>query len=213
MKNSDSLCHYASKYYDPVKAHEYYMRTRELKGRRSSSKLSDEGKEAWAYTKEQITTSKKADAEALKAEKEKKIAALRADSEKTKERIMERLADLKKAIDAKRKNKLDALLEQTLPEGLSKEERARRIARRDKQIAKLYSDSKSDKAKATKNSNKEISEVGTKLRATITAARESYSSNKQALNESYEKIYQQEYDKILSEYKKPEKKKTKKKSN
>lgn len=27
----DYLAHYASKYYDPVKAHEYYLRTRELK--------------------------------------------------------------------------------------------------------------------------------------------------------------------------------------
>ena len=43
----DFLLHYASKYYDPVKAHEYYMKNRELKGRRSSSKLNDEGKEAW----------------------------------------------------------------------------------------------------------------------------------------------------------------------
>ena len=31
---------------NPVKAHEYYMRTRELKGRRSTTKLNDEGKES-----------------------------------------------------------------------------------------------------------------------------------------------------------------------
>lgn len=40
----NNLQHYASPYYDPQKAHEYYMRTRELKGRRSATKLSDEGK-------------------------------------------------------------------------------------------------------------------------------------------------------------------------
>ena len=39
----NDLQHYASPYYDPQKAHEYYMRTRELKGRRSATKLSDEG--------------------------------------------------------------------------------------------------------------------------------------------------------------------------
>ena len=44
MMNDEHLQHYASPYYDPVKAHEYYMRTRELKGRRSVQKLSDEGK-------------------------------------------------------------------------------------------------------------------------------------------------------------------------
>ncbi len=33
MPNDDEIYHYASKYYDPVKAHEYYMQRRELKGR------------------------------------------------------------------------------------------------------------------------------------------------------------------------------------
>ena len=36
------LRHYASPYYDPQKAHEYYMRTRELKGR-STTSLNDDG--------------------------------------------------------------------------------------------------------------------------------------------------------------------------
>ena len=31
------LRHYASPYYDPQKAHEYYMRTRELKGRSTTA--------------------------------------------------------------------------------------------------------------------------------------------------------------------------------
>lgn len=35
MKIENFLAHYASKYYDPVKAHEYYMENRELKGRKS----------------------------------------------------------------------------------------------------------------------------------------------------------------------------------
>lgn len=51
MDINEPLQHYASPYYDPVKAHEYYMRTRELKGRRSTTKLNDEGKKVWAYTK------------------------------------------------------------------------------------------------------------------------------------------------------------------
>lgn len=44
MDNTPNLQHYASPYYDPVKAHEYYMKNRELKERRSVRKLSDEGK-------------------------------------------------------------------------------------------------------------------------------------------------------------------------
>ena len=53
------LRHYASPYYDPVKAHEYYMRTRELKGR-STSSLNDEGKKVWSYTKNNIKSEKAA---------------------------------------------------------------------------------------------------------------------------------------------------------
>lgn len=38
MPKDDEIYHYASKYYDPVKAHEYYMQRRELKGRVSGVK-------------------------------------------------------------------------------------------------------------------------------------------------------------------------------
>lgn len=38
MRNVEEfLAHYASKYYDPVKAHQYYMENRELTGRKSSN--------------------------------------------------------------------------------------------------------------------------------------------------------------------------------
>lgn len=53
------ISHYASPYYDPEKAHEYYMRTRELKGRKSTAGLNDEGKAAAKYVKEQLTSERK----------------------------------------------------------------------------------------------------------------------------------------------------------
>ena len=40
MPNDDEIYHYASKYYDPIKAHEYYMQSRVLKGRASGVKNS-----------------------------------------------------------------------------------------------------------------------------------------------------------------------------
>jgi len=69
MDINEPLQHYASPYYDPVKTHEYYMRTRELKGRRSTTKLNDEGKKVWAYTKNEISGKKK---EKVKEEQEKR---------------------------------------------------------------------------------------------------------------------------------------------
>ena len=62
------LRHYASPYYDPQKAHEYYMRTRELKGR-STTSLNDEGKKIWSYTKNNIKSEKAAK---VKEEQEKR---------------------------------------------------------------------------------------------------------------------------------------------
>lgn len=58
-EEEDELAHYASPYYDPVKAHEYYMRTRELKGRKSTAGLNDEGKGAATYVKGQIQGERK----------------------------------------------------------------------------------------------------------------------------------------------------------
>ncbi len=56
----EELIHYASPYYDPVKAHEYYMKNRELKGRKSTAGLTDKGKEAASYVKDRINEERKA---------------------------------------------------------------------------------------------------------------------------------------------------------
>lgn len=71
---------YASKYYDPVKAHEYYERTKQLKGRtRSASSLDDEGKQMWTYVKEQIAAEKQSKTESLKQELATSIAGIQAE--------------------------------------------------------------------------------------------------------------------------------------
>lgn len=87
--SSEALAHYASPYYDPVKAHEYYMRTRQLKGRKSTAGLSSGQRETAAYVKYQLDEERKGKAEALrsdadasanqyKTEMQREIATLRA---------------------------------------------------------------------------------------------------------------------------------------
>lgn len=71
---------YASKYYDPVKRHEYYMKHRKLKGRQqraSTASLNEEGKIAAKEVKEGIMAERKEAYEAIKNEVNKKIEALR----------------------------------------------------------------------------------------------------------------------------------------
>lgn len=55
-----NLAHgYASPYYDPVKAHEYYMQHRVLTGRTSTAGLNDKGKEAARYVKNSLNDERK----------------------------------------------------------------------------------------------------------------------------------------------------------
>ena len=273
------LRHYASKYYDPVKAHEYYMRNRELKGRRSTSKLSDEGKKVWQYTKQQITEEKKAKVEAEKEAKDQKTEELREKASATRERITAKLKELneklskkanadKECIEKKRESDLEnirkkavedvdkleknltsaieKLMAEEIPKSLSKEERAKRIAERNEKIAKLRSDDSAEKnklgeqlvkdeesAKTDAASSKEKVSADTKnqkeansksaaaerkqcaadLKSSIAAAREAYKVAKENLDSDYEEIFQQEFDKIASQYAKPTKQSKKKSSS
>lgn len=171
--------HYASKYYDPQKAHEYYMRTRELKGR-STSTLTDDGKKIWAYTKNSIKEEKSSKVQSEQESRDKKISELRAKADETREKITSRLKELneiltqsasnkkqsiddnkdsnldkidenassqKKQIDSIKSAEIERLMAIEIPTGLSKTERARRVAERTKKIAKLRSAATADKAK------------------------------------------------------------------
>ena len=122
--NTANLQHYASPYYDPVKAHEYYMQNRELKERRSVRKLSDEGKKVWSYTRNEIKAEKKTKVEAEQEIKKQRTDEFRSNAKAMRERISSRLKDLnealsqrasskKKAIDERKKSDLDEITAET----------------------------------------------------------------------------------------------------
>ena len=89
------LKHYASPYYDPVKAHEYYMKNRELKGRKSTAELNDEGKAAAEYVKKQLDTERDAKVEEHRTTTQSRIdaeqASMRSKIENSKESIESKL--------------------------------------------------------------------------------------------------------------------------
>lgn len=183
--NSRGLRHYASPYYDPVKAHEYYEEHKKLKGKRSSAALSDEGKEIWKYTKDQITEHKKADLKTSNESKKQSIENHRAEAKAARERISARL------------KQLQAHIKSISTKGLSKEERARVSAEKEK-LRENYR-AESDAAKV------EREQVAAKLKGACEATRVVFELAKAGINSSYEETYQNEYDKILAEYAKPEK--------
>ena len=95
---------YASKYYDPVKAHEYYMRTRELRKRTSTAGLTDEGKTAAKYVKQQLMEERKAKIQEVKDAMTARIKDLRerikniskgSAKDKAKERIKAEIASMR----------------------------------------------------------------------------------------------------------------------
>lgn len=174
---SRSLKHYASPYYDPVKAHEYYEKNKELKGRRSTSKLNDEGKEIWSYTKDQIKEQKKADIQAETDKKNSTIEQHRAEAKATRERISQRLKDLA------------VYLKSMSTKGLSVEERER-----------VTSEKQAMREEARTSAAAEREQVASDLKAVCEATRQAYKQAKEDIDASYEEIYQQEFDKIAEEY-------------
>lgn len=246
----DEIFHYASPYYDPVKAHEYYEAHKKLKGRRSTSKLDEEGKEKWAYVKDQITNEKKEKVTDVQEQKKAQIAEHRQKAKEARERITEKLKRLNAILTEKAKKereklaedqkkeresvanekaqKIEAITSNKLPAGMSKAERAYYQIKRSEEIAQIRDKSKisnqnitgsykakredlSTKTKAERKTNSESAaserkQVTDNLKTVIVATREAYRKAKSNIDMKYEDIYQQEYDKILSENPKATKK-------
>lgn len=103
-----SLAH--DQYYDPQKAHEYYLQTRQLTGRRSASLLgkSKSKKENWAMAKKNIDLAKKAETKTLAAQGKvvpqqlrKTVQGKRAEIQSAMKNLMAELANTGKGINTK----------------------------------------------------------------------------------------------------------------
>lgn len=120
IRFNDCLRHtYSSKYYDPVKAHEYYMQTRELKGRRSTTALSDEGKEKWSYVQDSIKTEKVNAVTEIKQTKERDIKTFRENATTFRKSISDSLKKILASITTdttSKREKESSLLKEKLEE-------------------------------------------------------------------------------------------------
>lgn len=95
----DYIAHYASPYYDPVKAHEYYERTKKLKGRRTGT-LNDKGKEAEAYVKTKINSKRDSDLKNAETQSAKRIEERKqASKRETYDRIKKESDELGQKLD------------------------------------------------------------------------------------------------------------------
>ena len=96
----DSIAHYTSPYYDPVKAHEYYERTKKLKGRKTGTSLNDSGKEAKTYVKNQINAKRDQDLKNAESQSKKRIEERKKSAEReTYDNIRKESEELGKKLD------------------------------------------------------------------------------------------------------------------
>lgn len=168
-KVDDFLAHYASKYYDPAKAREYYLRTRELKGDQPA--LSEESRqrqrEATAYVSNEISKSREADlatndraVEALSLAAQKRAEAHAARMEK----LQEQATATRKKVVAKLKARLERIEKDTaIPENANPKLRALLMKQRKSQLG-------SERERA----GKEMKDVANSFRAAVESARNDY---------------------------------------
>lgn len=184
----DNLKHYASPYYDPVKAHEYYMKNRELKGRRSTARLNDEGKNAAKYVREQ-----------LNAERRQKVESHRDATNSTIDSLREQKKFTVEAHKHAMQRKIDNLRQKL--KNMSKEEKARNKERIYGQIDSLREDNKQERQR--------LQEI---FKAQSSSLRSAHKDERTRLKAEYDEKYLQELDKIRSEskFQKVSKRKSKK---
>lgn len=186
---------YASKYYDPVKAHEYYERTKQLKGRTSTKNLSNEGKSALSYVKKSINDQKKSD---LKKADENLKSNLQKESSNLSEKLSSESAKTAKAIqDAtdKLKSDLDSLrteIDNSQP--LSESQRSRFS----KLLQRMISQNNANKQKLESAYSKRAASLKSESSATKSQLRKSTSDTKKSIRENAKSEIEKETTKILN---------------
>lgn len=143
--DGDELKHYASPYYDPQKAHEYYERTKKLKGRKSTAGLNDEGKAAAKYVKQQIDAEKKQKIQSSKELQNKNIKTSSDTTKTSRKQAQEKKAATIKANSERLKTEVASL--RNSYKGLSKEERAAKKEQINSKIADLRAKNKAEREK------------------------------------------------------------------
>ena len=220
----ESLKRYASPYYDPVKAHEYYMRTRELKGensRKSTAGLNDEGKAIAKYVKNQLDTERKGKVEDHNNKTQAQINANKANMNST---INANKENMNSTIDAKKKNmtasiethktqttqKIEKLREEL--KGMSMDDWNKHAERIQSEIAKLREDNDTirtklqaayseESAKLRSDNQAESAKLRTENQAESTNLRNAHKTETARLKSEYEEKYKSELDKLKNDAK------------
>ena len=269
-RRKDILMHYASPYYDPVKAHEYYEQHKHLKGR-PTGRLTDEGKQVWKVTKMNIDQAKKIENDEARLVKIYNVQQFQNKAKEQRTMVQAKLTELLNTINAKYKTDTESLTEtqkhqievnnrlkkqkaedmknkkareiESLIEDTSDmdeeeiEEYYEKINQKMSKINDKYSkesehnisdtnaknnkvreeiknkklilseQKKKDTTKNREDAKQQREKIANELKDNVRKAVSDLQVKKAQIKEKYEGIYQDEYDKIASEYTKPKKSK------
>ena len=186
---NDILEHYASPYYDPVKAHEYYEAHKKLKGRKRTSDLNEEGRNIASYVKEQINKERDSKIDAHRSQTDSQIESAQSERDRKVEQ---------------HKNEMNSAIE-ALRNQLKRMSPARKRAHRDEIQADIN---------ALREENAEMrAELSAEFKQTKVDLNAGHKTEKANLTAEYEEKYLQELDKLHADPKYKKVAKTKKKSS
>lgn len=160
------LSHADPQYYDPVKAHEYYLRTRELQGRQKTSDLKTQAqREGWSYSKSKIAEAKTQDLKNAADEQKAMVQELRGAAKEIRLEISAKLSAILERVSTDRHGKMSTIDENAkkellriesetqqkidalppIPKGISEKRRTKLSQERSDKLDEIRNESKSQK--------------------------------------------------------------------
>jgi len=200
--------------YDPVKAHEYYMKNRELRGavtpqkgetkeqRKARVSTSQKQREGRMYVNNQLSKQRQAETKDMQSAQQVRLDAIRKNAEASRARIEGKLNTFLQELTAKAKPvKLIPLNE--IPSNASPRVRAF-WERQNANIVKSNRDAveKSNAANAAKKNTAkaqaaaEMKRVGSELKNAVAEARATYEESKKQMREKYKLAAETEHKNI-----------------
>ena len=198
----ESLKHYASPYYDPVKAHEYYMKNRELKGensRKSTAGLNDEGKAVARYIKNQLDTERKSKIDAHNNQTQAQIDVKKNNMDSTINAKKKNMIASIESHKTQTKEKIEKLREEL--KGMSMDDWNKHAERIQSEIAKLRESNDTIRAKLQAEYSSESAKLRTAYKNDSTNLRNAHKTETARLSKEYEEKYKSELDKLKSDAK------------
>ena len=210
----------SNKYYDPKKAHEYYMKNRKLKGRHSTKGMNESQKEMLSYVKYDLKENKrkeklnasqltKSEKSAITAGEKKEISSISALSKEQKAIIVANAKAEREKLQNEAQSKIDAIRSRL--KNIGKEDKALYDFYKSKiydAIASIRENTKSNKADVTESSRQERAKISDKAKvdkANVTAkakdSRNKATSDLKQTKKEIDKKYESKLDKAYKQIK------------